>query len=313
MDDTLDLPWRVKILLPAAGAGPLLSTYSGSTALVVPAFLRFLLAEGGVLTAVGLGHGSALLAALGVHVEDADGALVELGLWFYLLMGLLVVFCANAINIYAGVNGIEAGQSYVIGVVILLLNIVQIYLGEEVADATLSATLVLPFIGVTAGLLRHNWYPAQVFVGDTFCYFAGMTIAVCAIHGHYAKTLALVLAPQLFNFAISLPQLFKLVPCPRHRLPRVDPETQLLQPSTFTLKAGTRRLVRLLALVPSAAEEVPNFTIICVALRVLGPLRERSLVVALLALQLLVGVGAIFVRYHLSGICYNSEGGYNCS
>ena len=34
-----------------------------------------------------------------------------------------------------------------------------------------------------------NWYPSTVFVGDTFCYFAGMTFAVVGIHGHFSKTL----------------------------------------------------------------------------------------------------------------------------
>lgn len=65
----------------------------------------------------------------------------------------------------------------------------------------------------------------QVFVGDTFTYFAGMVIAVAGILGHFSETLLLFLIPQVFNFVYSVPQLFKLVPCPRHRLPRYDPST----------------------------------------------------------------------------------------
>ena len=67
-----------------------------------------------------------------------------------------------------------------------------------------------------------NWFrfPAKVFVGDTFCYFAGMTLAVVGILGHFSKTVLLFFLPQLFNFALSLPQLFHLVDCPRHRMPR---------------------------------------------------------------------------------------------
>ena len=65
-------------------------------------------------------------------------------------------------------------------------------------------------------------YPAQVFVGDTFCYFAGMSFAVVAILGHFSKTMLLFFMPQVFNFVFSVPQLFHLVPCPRHRLPRYD-------------------------------------------------------------------------------------------
>jgi UDP-N-acetylglucosamine--dolichyl-phosphate N-acetylglucosaminephosphotransferase len=43
----------------------------------------------------------------------------------------------------------------------------------RVADL-LSIFLMLPFTAVTLGLLVYNWYPSQVFVGDTFTYFAGM-------------------------------------------------------------------------------------------------------------------------------------------
>ena len=36
----------------------------------------------------------------------------------------------------------------------------------------------------------------QVFVGDTYTYFAGMAIAVAGILGHFSETLLLFLIPQ---------------------------------------------------------------------------------------------------------------------
>ena len=63
-------------------------------------------------------------------------------------------------------------------------------------------------------------YPSRVFVGDTYCYFAGMTFAVVGILGHFSKTMLLFFIPQVLNFLYSTPQLFGLVPCPRHRLPK---------------------------------------------------------------------------------------------
>ena len=44
---------------------------------------------------------------------------------------------------------------------------------------------------------QHNWFPARVFVGDTYCYFAGMTFAVAGILGHNSKTLLLFFVPQV--------------------------------------------------------------------------------------------------------------------
>lgn len=70
--------------------------------------------------------------------------------------------------------------------------------------------------------LVRSRYPARVFVGDTFCYFSGMTVAVVAILGHFSKTALLFFIPQIANFIFSLPQLFHFLPCPRHRLPRFN-------------------------------------------------------------------------------------------
>ncbi|KAJ1929644.1 UDP-N-acetylglucosamine--dolichyl-phosphate N-acetylglucosaminephosphotransferase [Linderina macrospora] len=84
-----------------------------------------------------------------------------------------------------------------------------------------SLYLLLPFVSVSAALYYWNVYPARVFVGDTYCYFAGMTFAVCGIHGHFSKTLLLLFVPQAFNFVYSAPQIFAFVPCPRHRLPKM--------------------------------------------------------------------------------------------
>lgn len=55
----------------------------------------------------------------------------------------------------------------------------------------------MPFISCSLALFFLNKYPALVFVGDTYCYWAGMTLAVAAIIGHFSKTLLLFLIPQV--------------------------------------------------------------------------------------------------------------------
>lgn len=62
-------------------------------------------------------------------------------------------------------------------------------------------------------------YPSQVFVGDSYTYFAGMTLAVAGILGRFSKTLMLFFIPELINFLLSIPQLLNIIPCPQHRLP----------------------------------------------------------------------------------------------
>ena len=104
---------------------------------------------------------------------------------------------------------------------------------QHIRDAQLfSVYVTLPLIAVTAALLLYNAFPSAVFVGDTYTYFAGMALAVSGILGHFTETLLLFFTPQIINFVYSTPQLFKVVPCPRHRLPLFDTQTGLLHPST---------------------------------------------------------------------------------
>jgi UDP-N-acetylglucosamine--dolichyl-phosphate N-acetylglucosaminephosphotransferase len=140
-----------------------------------------------------------------------------------------------------------------------------------------AAYVVLPFMATTFGLLRFNWFPSQVFVGDTFTYFAGMTIAVAGILGHFGETLLIFLLPQLFNFIYSLPQLFGLVHCPRHRLPTFDP-------ASGTLTA------------------TPNWNVVNLTLQLTGRCTELALCMRILALQYVTCVVGVFLHVVLPGV-----------
>ena len=73
-DDVLDVPWRVKLLLPCLASLPLLVAYSGGTDVILPKPLR---------------------AWLGLPPVLALGPLYKL------YMVALTIFCTNAINILA--------------------------------------------------------------------------------------------------------------------------------------------------------------------------------------------------------------------
>ena len=79
------------------------------------------------------------------------------GILIYIYMGMLAVFCTNAINILAGVNGVETGQSVVIGTSIAVFNFIEIARDQFAAKHLFSLYLILPFIAVSLSLLRHNW------------------------------------------------------------------------------------------------------------------------------------------------------------
>eukprot|EP01043_Picozoa_sp_COSAG02_P014953 COSAG02_NODE_625_length_19372_cov_14.475355_2_plen_433_part_00 len=209
-DDVLDLKWRHKFILPSAAALPMLMVYAsnhGVTDVAVPIVLQ---------------------PWLGGHID--------LGPLYYIFMGCLSIFCTNSINILAGVNGLEVGQCVVIALSMLANNIIQLVFfidgsidgnKERMWNNLFSIYILLPFLGVSIGLLYHNWFPSAVFVGDTYCYFAGMTFAVSGILGHNPKILLLFHIPQVVNFVFSVPQLMnaRAIPCPRHRMPALVVET----------------------------------------------------------------------------------------
>lgn len=71
-------------------------------------------------------------------------------------MGMLAVFCTNAINILAGINGLETGQSLIIAVSIFIFNLIE--LTGDCAQAHLfSLHFIIPFIASTFALFKYNW------------------------------------------------------------------------------------------------------------------------------------------------------------
>ncbi|PGH27978.1 hypothetical protein AJ80_00232 [Polytolypa hystricis UAMH7299] len=291
-DDLLDIRWRHKVFIPAFSAIPMLIVYFvdfGVTQVVVPAPLqRFL------------------------------GPTVDLGWLYYVYMAAFAIFCPNSINMLAGINGVEVSQSLVIAVLLLIND--SLYLApftpypHPAMDSHLfSIYLLLPFIGVSLALWWHNWYPAKVFVGDTYCYFAGMVFAVVGILGHFSKTLLLLFIPQIFNFVYSTPQLFHLIPCPRHRLPHFNVRSGLLEPSVAEWSRPPSKLVALaleilhqLRLVrvwkneEGDITESTNLTLLNLWLLWFGPMREDKLATHIVVLQLFCGAIGLLVRHKLA-------------
>ncbi|XP_050347254.1 UDP-N-acetylglucosamine--dolichyl-phosphate N-acetylglucosaminephosphotransferase [Nymphalis io] len=288
-DDVLNLKWRYKLLLPTVASLPLLVVYYvnfNSTTFIVPIPLR-----------------------------PIFGISINIGFLYYIYMGMLAVFCTNAINILAGINGLEVGQSAVIALSIIIFDIIELR-GDQFKAHSFSLHIMIPYLATTLALLKHNWYPSRVFVGDTFCYVSGMTFAVVAILSHFSKTVLLFFLPQIINFVYSVPQLFHIIPCPRHRLPKYSAETDLLYPSkTVILKKDMNMLhknvLQILTwfqLVDKQEDNdciiINNMTLINLFLIKLGPMSEVRLTSSLLIFQILCTCIAFLVRYPMASYFY---------
>jgi UDP-N-acetylglucosamine--dolichyl-phosphate N-acetylglucosaminephosphotransferase len=155
-----------------------------------------------------------------------------------------------------------------------------------------------------------------VFVGDTYCYFAGWVFACVAILAHISKTLLLLLIPQIFNFVYSVPQLFHIIPCPRHRLPKFNARTGLLEPSVtvwprekppnqvltaiFTILAKMRLLQITIDTDTNHVSTTSNLTILNLWLVWFGPMKEDRLAWQILTMQLMCGLLGLFIRHTMA-------------
>lgn len=147
-----------------------------------------------------------------------------------------------------------------------------------------------------------------------------MAFAVVGILGHFSKTLLLFFLPQIFNFLYSVPQLFGLIPCPRHRLPKLNEKTGLLEPSFAVLERPpqgltkamldvleTLRLLRVTRDKQGTAIGCSNFTILNLILVLRGPMKEDRLTMWMLGVQITGSAVAFGVRYGISGLFYDSS------
>ena len=80
------------------------------------------------------------------------------GWLYYVYMGMLAVFCTNAINILAGVNGVEAGQSLVIAVSLVVNSCWQLLLHgfRKEDELVLYLILVGGLVGTGASALPQT-------------------------------------------------------------------------------------------------------------------------------------------------------------
>ena len=128
---------------------------------------------------------SEVLGFLGKHKVAAGWVL------FILMTIIVVTAVSNGANLNDGMDGMCAGNSAVIGTVLLLFA----YVSSHIVYAAYFDIMYIPhseelvvflsaFIGAMIGFLWYNAYPAQIFMGDTGSLAIGGIIGVCAVIIH---------------------------------------------------------------------------------------------------------------------------------
>ena len=119
-----------------------------------------------------------------------NGALGWYCKWaIYVLMIVIVITaCSNGVNLTDGMDGLAAGTSAIVGVVLGVFA----WLGGNIVNADYLNIMYIPgsgelavfmsaLVGALIGFLWYNTYPAQVFMGDTGSLMLGGIIGVSAV------------------------------------------------------------------------------------------------------------------------------------
>ena len=159
IDDVFDLPWRIKVLTPLIGGIPIAVMLLGHSVIWTP-----------------FGY-------------------VNFGILFYILViPVIVTSCSNAVNMLAGLNGVEAGSVLITSLGLLMASVLE---GKEVG-----IVLLVPFIGSLLAFLLYNKYPSKVFPGDVGTFSMGAVIASCAILSNLERATFVMFIPHILNAAL---------------------------------------------------------------------------------------------------------------
>ena len=96
---------------------------------------------------------------------------------------LWIVAIMNMVNFLDGMDGLAAGVAAIAG---FTFSVIALSLGK--VDAAILSAIVF---GACLGFLRHNFYPARIFMGDSGALLLGYVLATTAVQG-LLKTAATV-------------------------------------------------------------------------------------------------------------------------
>lgn len=160
-----------------------------------------------------------------------------IGRIYKLYMWLLAIFCTNSINIHAGLNGLEVGQTVVIAsavsdlyteilltsswtrryniwnlipcnhmLQVLIHNLMQIGASADLQKQahTFSIYLVQPLLATSLALLAYNWYPLSFWVTVTWiCWYPVSNYFIQFITGILLQFLLVTLIHTLLEWLLQ--------------------------------------------------------------------------------------------------------------
>ena len=107
-----------------------------------------------------------------------------------------IVALMNMVNFLDGLDGLAAGVCAISGAT---FAVIALSLGKP--NAAIVSAIVC---GATLGFLRHNFYPARIFMGDSGALLLGFLLATVAIQGRLKTAATVALFFPLFVLAVPI-------------------------------------------------------------------------------------------------------------
>jgi UDP-GlcNAc:undecaprenyl-phosphate/decaprenyl-phosphate GlcNAc-1-phosphate transferase len=143
---------------------------------------------------------AAIAIDFGVRIDRFTFPIVgihELPYWAGVVLTLVwIVAIMNMVNFLDGLDGLAAGVCGISGVT---FAVIALSLGKPEA-AVLSAIIA----GACLGFLRHNFYPARIFMGDSGALLLGFLLACVSIQGLLKTAATVALFFPLFALAVPI-------------------------------------------------------------------------------------------------------------
>ena len=143
---------------------------------------------------------------------------LDLGIFYYILAVLFILFISNAVNLTDGIDGLAGSVTFVV----CLAALVMAGLLQQNGMGLYSAALA----GGIPGFFIFNFYPAKGFMGDTGSMFLGGSVlalgfglnlpVLIAVFGIIYVIEALSVILQVISFQTTGKRIFKMSPIHHH-------------------------------------------------------------------------------------------------
>jgi UDP-GlcNAc:undecaprenyl-phosphate/decaprenyl-phosphate GlcNAc-1-phosphate transferase len=161
----------------------------------------------------------------------------DLSVWLGVPLTVLwIVAVMNMVNFLDGLDGLAAG---VCGIAGFTFALIALSLGKPTA-AAFSAII----LGATLGFLRHNFFPARVFMGDSGAMLLGFSLAAVSVEGLLKTAATVALFFPLLVLAVPILDTgFVVVKRLKYRQPITTPDRAHLHHRFVNLGFSQRRAV----------------------------------------------------------------------